>query len=61
MVHPECWVFRATPHIYKSFISTVVTAHGQTLSSPLTYYLCRVFSLAISTPMWGAYWFIYPF
>ena len=31
-----------------SFISTVVTACGQTLSSPLTYSLCHLYSLAIS-------------
>ena len=37
-----------------------VTAHGQALSSPLTYSLSHVFSLAISAPMQGAYWLIYP-
>ena len=47
-------------YIYMSFISAAVTAHGQTLSSPLTYSLCHVFSLAISTPLQVAYWFIYP-
>ena len=36
----------------------MVTAHGQALSSSLTYSLSRVFSLVISAPMWGAYWFI---
>ena len=31
----------------------MVTAHGQTPSSPLTYSLCCVFSLVISTPIGG--------
>ena len=31
----------------------MVTAHGQALSSPLTYSLSRVFSLAISAPIRG--------
>ena len=48
-------------NIYSSpLLVTAVTARGQTHSSPLTYSLYCVFPLAISAPMRGAYWFIYP-
>ena len=42
-------------------LMAAVTAHGQTHSSPLTYYLLCSSLSKDSTPMWGVFWLIYPY